>query len=193
MKKVLIILLVAFVCAAVLYADAYKDANKLIKQGLKDSNIRQIKEISLSLTPDQKQSLYTWNKVSTIGPFLSNLFLGFGSGSTRQGDTLHGVLFLAGDAVFTGMIIFDIVKHGVDEFNHSVFHGDAAGDMTMAMIGLIGIAGLRIYQAIRPFIYANGYNGKLRDALNLDSASVAFLPVQTKGCVGLSLSARIPL
>ena len=100
MKKVLIILLVAFVCAAVLYADAYKDANKLIKQGLKDSNIRQIKEISLSLTPDQKQSLYTWNKVSTIGPFLSNLFLGFGSGSTRQGDTLHGVLFLAGDAHF---------------------------------------------------------------------------------------------
>jgi len=193
MKKVLIILLVALVCAVVLYADAYKDANKLIKQGLKDSNIQKIREISVNLTPDEKDSLYTWNKVSIIGPFLSNLFLGFGSGSTSQGDTLHGAIFLAGDAVFTGMIIYDIVKHGIDEFNHSVFHGDGAGDMTVAMIGLIGIAGLRVYQAIRPFVFANRYNGKLREALNLDSPTVAFLPVQTKEGVGLGLSARIPL
>lgn len=192
MKKVLVIMLLALVCASMLFADAYKDANKIVKQGLKDSNIQKIKELSLQLTADQKQSLYTWNKVSTVGPFLSNLFLGFGSGSTRQGDTLHGLIFLAGDVVFTGLIIYDVVKHGIDEFNHAVFHGDAAGEMTAAMVGLIGIAGLRIYQAIRPFVYAKNYNGKLRDALNLDSASVAFLPVRTKDGVGYSLSARIP-
>lgn len=193
MKKVLVIMLLALVCASMLFADAYKDANKIVKQGLKDSNIQKIKELSLQLTADQKQSLYMWNKVSTVGPFLSNLFLGFGSGSTRQGDTLHGLIFLAGDVVFTGLIIYDVVKHGIDEFNHAVFHGDAAGEMTAAMVGLIGIAGLRIYQAIRPFVFAKSYNGKLRDAPNLDSASVAFLPVRTKDGMVLSLSARIPL
>lgn len=193
MKKVLVVMLLSVVCASMLFADAYKDTGKLIKQGLKDSNIQKIKELSLNLTADEKQSLYTWNKVSTVGPFLSNLFLGFGSGSTKQGDTLHGIIFLAGDVVFTGLIIYDVVKHGIDEFNHAVFHGDAAGEMTAAFVGLIGIAGLRIYQAIRPFIFARNYNGKLRDALNLDSASVAFLPVRTKDGMGLSLSARIPL
>lgn len=70
MKKVLVVMLLTVVCASMLFADAYKDTGKLIKQGLKDNNIQKIKELSLNLTADEKQSLYTWNKVSTVGPFL---------------------------------------------------------------------------------------------------------------------------
>lgn len=193
-RRVIFVVILALICICNAHADAYRDVNKYISQGLSDQNIQKIKELSPQLTQKEKDSIYTWKRVSPLAGAGFNLVAGFGAGSFSQGDRLHGVIFLAGDAICTGLIIYDIVKHGVDEFNHSLFGGDAAGDMQLAMIGLIGAAGLRVWQTVQPIFYAKKYNAKLKDALGMDGASVAMLPTLTRdGGLGMTLSARIPL
>ena len=193
-RRVIFVMILALVCICSAQADAYKDVNKYISQGLSDQNILKIKELSPQLTQKEKDSIYTWKKVSPLAGAGFNLVAGFGAGSFSQGDGLHGTLFLIGDAICTGLIIYDIVKHGVDEFNHSLFGGDAAGDMKLALIGLIGGAGLRIWQTVHPFIYAKKYNAKLRDALGMDGTTVALLPAfNREGGLGMTFAARIPL
>jgi hypothetical protein len=86
-KKLLIISLFVIICAAFAFADAYKDVNNYINQGLSDQNVIKIKELAPELTQQQKESIYRWRKVDTVFPFLENTFLGFGSGSFSQGDS----------------------------------------------------------------------------------------------------------
>ena len=150
-------------------------------------------KVSPQLTQSQKNSIYTWKRVSPITGAAMNLFLGFGSGSSMQGDKLHGTIFMIGDVICTGLIVFDLIKHSGEEFNHSLYGGDKAGEMTLAIIGLVGAAGLRVWQTIQPIVYARQYNAKLRNALGMDDPTFAMLPVYTKDGLGLTLSARIPL
>lgn len=192
-KRIIIALAILVICASFASADAYKDVNGLIARGLTEQNIQKIKELSPQLTQSQKDSIYTWKKVSPITGAAMNLFLGFGSGSSMQGDKLHGTIFMVGDVICTGLIVFDIIRHSTEEFNHSVFGDDEAGPMTLAIIGLVGAAGLRVWQTIQPITYAKKYNAKLRDALGMDDPTFAMLPVYTKDGLGLTLSARIPL
>ena len=186
-------LIFAVICASFASADAYKDVNGLISRGLSEQNIQMIKELSPQLTQSQKNSIYTWKRVSPITGAAMNLFLGFGSGSSMQGDKLHGTIFMIGDVICTGLIVFDLIKHSGEEFNHSLYGGDKPGEMTLAIIGLVGAAGLRVWQTIQPIVYARQYNAKLRDALGMDDPTFAMLPIYTKDGLGLTLSARIPL
>ena len=192
-KRIIIALIFAVICASFASADAYKDVNGLISRGLTEQNIQMIKELSPQLTQSQKNSIYTWKRVSPITGAAMNLFLGFGSGSSMQGDKLHGTIFMIGDVICTGLIVFDLIKHSGEEFNHSLYGGDKPGEMTLAIIGLVGAAGLRVWQTIQPIVYARQYNAKLRDALGMDNPTFAMLPVYTKDGLGLTLSARIPL
>ena len=191
-KKMLIISLILIVCAAFAFADAYQDVNKYLNQGLSDANVAKIKELSPQLTEQQKKSIYTWKKVDVVFPFLENTFLGFGSGSFSQGDTTHGIIFLAGDLVGFGLVAYNIMTTSWDNFIGSITgKGGSDGDMTLAKVGLIGVLGLRVYQAIRPFTYSKNYNAKLKDAIGYNETAVAILPTKTKDGMGMTLSAKV--
>ena len=193
-KKLLFAALLVLVCVSFAYADAYKDVNRYIAQGLSKENLEKIRTLSPQLTLREKESIYTWKKCPTFTPFLSNLFLGFGSGSFNQGDSTHGILFLAGDTACLGLIAYNILKNGWENFINSI-GGKSSGtdDTTLAKVALIAGLGLRVYQAARPFIYANKYNGNLRDALGLNSVTVAMVPTFSDGRPGMSLAARVSL
>jgi hypothetical protein len=189
-KKLLIISLFVIICAAFAFADAYKDVNNYINQGLSDQNVIKIKELAPELTQQQKESIYRWRKVDTVFPFLENTFLGFGSGSFSQGDSTHGIIFLAGDTLCLGLVGYNIISNGWENFINGITgKGGSKDDMTLAKIALIGALGLRVYQAIRPFTYAKNYNAKLKDAIGLET-KVALVPTSKDG-VGMAVSAKV--
>lgn len=189
-KKLLIISLFVIICTAFAFADAYKDVNNYINQGLSDQNVIKIKELAPELTQQQKESIYRWRKVDTVFPFLENTFLGFGSGSFSQGDSTHGIIFLAGDTLCLGLVGYNIISNGWENFINGITgKGGSKDDMTLAKIALIGALGLRVYQAIRPFTYAKNYNAKLKDAIGLET-KVALVPTSKDG-VGMAVSAKV--
>ena len=190
-KKALMIMIVALLCAGALFADAYKDVNKYINSGLSDKNLQMVAQLSPQLTQEQKELVEHGNLERIL---MMNTFLGFGSGSFNQGDDGMGILFLAGDTLCTGIIIYDILATGWDNFIKEIGgKGGAGSDLNAAKIALIAAAGLRVWQAIRPFTYANSKNAKLKTALGLDEVSVAFAPMMTDDGMGFVLSAKIPL
>lgn len=191
-KKLLIASLLILICVAFAFADAYKDVSKYINLGLSDYNAAKIKELSPQLTQQQKEYLYKWNQVGTVFPFLENTFIGFGSGSFSQKDTVHGIIFLAGDTLCLGLVGYNIIKNGWDNFINGISgKGGTADDMTLAKVALFGALGLRVYQAVRPFIYANKYNTKLKDSLGLDGTAVALVPTPAKEGLGMTVSAKV--
>lgn len=191
-KKIFVAMLIALLCFGALFADAYKDASKYLKANLSDQNLQKVAELSPQLTQDQKEYLYKWNKVDTVMPFAMNLVLGFGSGSFSQGDDGMGILFLAADTLCTGAIIYDILATGWDNFINSITgKGGGAGELKIAGVALIAAAGMRVWQSIRPFTYANKKNTKLKGALGLDGTSVALAPVISDDGMGLALTAKI--
>ena len=191
-KKLLIISLILLVCTAFAFADAYKDVNKYISQGLSDENVAKIKELSPQLTEQQKKSIYTWKKVDVVFPFLENTFLGFGSGSFSQKDSGHGIIFLVADTACLGLVGYNIIKNGWENFVNGITgKGGTSDDMTLAKVALIGALGLRVYQAIRPFTYAKNYNAKLKDAIGYNDTAVAILPAPTKEGLGVTVAAKV--
>ncbi len=193
-KRLLLTFFVLLVAVASVSANAYQNANRLIKNGCVKSDPDAIKALVPQLTDSEITSLYTWNKVDVFGPVLMNSALGFGSGSLSQKDTVHGLIFLAGDTVFTGMIAWNFLRNaGVNIGNEISGEGGVYDDYTLALAGLIGAAALRIWQGIRAATYANRYNGRLSYALGLDSASVAVMPVIRDEGTGFSVGARIEL
>lgn len=192
-KRLLLTFFVLLAAVASVSANAYQDANRLIKNGYVKSDPDAIRSIVPQLTESEITSLYTWNKVDVFGPVLMNSALGFGSGSLSQKDTVHGLIFLAGDTVFTGMIVWNFLRNAGINFNNEVSgKGGVYDDYTLALAGLIGAAALRVWQGIRAATYAKSYNSKLAYALKLDSApTVAFLPYFKEGKTGMSVSARI--
>ncbi len=193
-KRLLLTFFVLLAAVASVSANAYQDANRLIKNGYVKSDPDAIRALVPQLTDSEITSLYTWNKVDVFGPVLMNSALGFGSGSLSQKDTVHGLIFLAGDTVFTGMIVWNFLRNAGINFNNEVSgKGGVYDDYTLALAGLIGAAALRVWQGIRAAAYANRYNGRLSYALGLDNASVAVMPVIRNEGTGFSVGARIEL
>ena len=56
-RRVIFVMILALVCICSAQADAYKDVNKYISQGLSDQNILKIKELSPQLTEQQKEDM----------------------------------------------------------------------------------------------------------------------------------------
>ena len=67
----------------------------------------------------------------------------------------------------------------------------AAGAREKGFGVLIAAAGMRVWQSIRPFTYANKKNAKLKTSLGLDGTTVALAPLVTDDGLGLVLSAKI--
>ena len=193
MKRILLIITILLIaCTSALFADDYNDVNRLIKNGYVKSDPETIRQLSAGLSWSQKESLYTWNNVSTLEGVLFNSLLGFGSGSFQQKDTLHGIIFLCGDTVCTGLIIWNFVKNAGENINNELWgDGGISDDYSLALAGLIGGLALRVWQVIRPIGYAKKYNGKLAYALNLDTPQVAIIPKSGELETEVTLSATI--
>ena len=184
MRKLLILFIALTVCIAALSADAYKDVSRMIANGYVKTNPDEIRALSSALSQDQKKSLYIWNRAETVFPVLMNSVLGFGSGSMRQGDHLHGVIFLCGDVLCTGLIAWNIIKNSGENI-HNELDGDGgvSDDFTLAAVALGAAAALRVWQTIRAITYARQYNSKLSYALGLDSQVNAFILPDKNGPV----------
>lgn len=193
MKRILLIItIILMACICPLFADDYNDVNRLIKYGYVKSDPEAIRQLSAGLSQSQKESLYVWNNVSTLEGVLFNSLLGFGSGSFQQKDTLHGIIFLCGDTVCTGLIIWNFVKNAGENFRNEVSgQGGISDDYSLALAGLIGGLALRVWQVIRPIGYARKYNGKLAYALNLDTPQIAIVPTYKDMRTEVTLSATI--
>ena len=190
-RKVLVIALIGLICAFAVFADAYKDVNSLIARGLSEENLKKIAELSPQLTQEQKESIFRWKKVPTFLPACMNIFLGFGSGSFDQGDDGMGIAFLVGDVLCAGIVAYDIVTVGWENFINSLTgKGGGPQELSLAKIALIAAGGLRIWQGIRPFTYASSKNAKLKTALGLNDVAVGLAPVLTEDGPGFALSAK---
>ena len=191
MRKLFTIILILTLCVAAVSADAYRDVNNMISKGYVKTDPEQIRALSSSLTQDQKQSLYLWKKADLVGPVLMNSVLGFGSGSMRQGDSLHGVIFLCGDVLCTGLIVWNILKNGGENIHNELYgDGGVSDDFTLAAVALGAAAALRVWQTIRAVSYARQYNSRLSYALGLEPQVNAFILPDTNGPV-LTFSAGI--
>lgn len=193
MKRILLIIAIILIaCISPLFADAYSDAGRLIKSGYVKHDPEAVRQLSSSLSQGQKESLYMWNRVSPLEGVLFNSLLGFGSGSFEQGDTMHGVIFLCGDTICTGLIIWNFVKNAGENVHNELWgEGGVSEDFSLALAGLIGGLALRVWQIIRPIGYAKNYNGKLAYALHLDSPQIAVIPTYKDLKAEVTLSATI--
>jgi hypothetical protein len=89
--------------------------------------------------------------------FVLNLLLGAGIGSFVQGDTLGGVIGACGEV---GGFIFVLV--GVIPKQEQVYYGYYTTELSFPNIGLsyVGLGvlmGTRIFELVRPFIYADRF------------------------------------
>ena len=193
MKRILLIITIVLIaCASTLFADDYKDVNLLIKSGYVKYDPEAIRRLSVGLSQSQKESLYTWNKVSVLEGVLFNSLLGFGSGSFKQGDNLHGIIFLCGDTICTGMIIWNFLKNSGENIHNELYgDGGVSDDFSLALAGLIGGLALRVWQTIRPIGYAKSYNSKLSYSLHLDAPQIAIVPKSGELETEITLSATI--
>ena len=193
MKRILLIITIVLIaCTSTLSADDYKDVNRLIKSGYVKYDPEAVRQLSAGLSQSQKESLYIWNRVSLLEGVLFNSLLGFGSGSFKQGDNLHGIIFLCGDTICTGLIIWNFLKNSGENIHNELYgDGGVSDDFSLALAGLIGGLALRIWQTIRPIGYAGSYNSKLAYALHLDAPQIAIVPKYGELETEVTLSATI--
>ena len=100
MKKILILIAIAVLIPAFLFADSvsYSRINGLIDSGMM-KNRDEISYLASGLTQTESMMLYNSKKVNSGIPFALNFLLGYGIGSFVQGDTAGGVTALVGDLV----------------------------------------------------------------------------------------------
>ena len=92
------------------------------------------------------------------------------------------------------MIIWNFLKNGGENIHNELYgDGGVSDDFTLAKVGLIAAAALRVWQSIRALTYAKSYNSKLAYALGYesDAPTFALLPFSKDGQTGLTLSAKI--
>ncbi|WKC75785.1 P13 family porin [Borreliella valaisiana] len=121
-----------------------------------------------NLGAGEKLLAYETSKKDPIVPFLLNLFLGFGIGSFVQGDILGGSLILGFDAVGIGLILtgayLDIKALG-NNAKKVAFKWTWGKGMMLA--GMLTMTVTRLTEIIIPFTFANSYNKKLKNSLNI--------------------------
>jgi hypothetical protein len=160
-----------------------------------NKNYDSILQKSSGLSEQQRRYLYDQNS-KTIGfPITFNVLFGFGIGSFVQRDTVGGIVGLIGDGV--GLILMLSSIGSFKENGYSLSSSDynstsdyqtalddarkKSDDATTKAIGLIvtgsvfvGVA--RVFEIIRPQIFANSYNRTLKDALNYYGMSYNITP-----------------
>lgn len=213
MKKLILLFLVTLVSIN-LFAQSEENAkksenvdpyviNSMIHNHFKtDFDKQRVYELSENLNEGQRGWLYDENEKNAVGPFLLNLFLGYGIGSFVQGDSKGGLtqllMSLGGDVLFwTGCGIGMGSTH--EETRWMVFPGyysnyympytetvtNNAQSTAGAIIMLSGLCldlASSIIGYIRPWGYANDYNKELKHSLRINdslwmSAKPQFAPV----------------
>lgn len=133
------------------------EVNKDIDQGL-DANFYQIKTKSLSLSPDDRKTLFELKKKSNLlyeNARALNIAPGFGVGSFSQGDDYGGKIGLIGEAACL-VTIWALTKTDNTKFEKDI--------QSVAVLSWIVV---KIFEMYRPWAYTNDYNKKLEDALLL--------------------------
>ncbi|SCW36861.1 membrane protein P13 [Borreliella japonica] len=123
---------------------------------------------TFNLGAGEKLLAYETSKKDPIVPFLLNLFLGFGIGSFAQGDILGGSLILGFDAVGIGLILAGAyldIKTFDDSAKKVPFKW--TWGKGMMLVGAVTMAATRLTEIILPFAFANSYNRKLKNSLNI--------------------------
>ncbi len=116
----------------------------------------------------EKNFDYETNKKDSLVPFLLNLFLGFGIGSFAQGDILGGSLILGFDAVGIGLILTGAYLD-IKAFDNNAKKADFkwTWGKGMMLAGVVTMAVTRLTEIVLPFTFANNYNRKLKNSLNI--------------------------
>nr|AAR14925.1 outer membrane protein P13 [Borreliella burgdorferi] len=123
---------------------------------------------AFNLGAGEKLLAYETSKKDRIVPFLLNLFLGFGIGSFAQGDILGGFLILGFDAVGIGLILTGAyldIKALDKNAPKAAFKWTWGKGMMLA--GAVTMAVTRLTEIIIAFTFANSYNRKLKNSLNI--------------------------
>ena len=197
MKRMLIFLIALVSIVASLSAEpsSYMKISSLIESGAV-RNKDQISLLSSGLSSSEAMMLYNSNKMDTGLPFALNLLLGCGIGSFVQGDTAGGVTGLAVElagysAVLAGYAVLSrAALSGASGTYNSLSYAGAG----LIIGGGIIFLGIRIYELVRPFSYADKYNRTLFEALNSGyGTSLALAPVLSPddGLSGIAALASI--
>ncbi|MBB6213326.1 P13 family porin [Borreliella californiensis] len=123
---------------------------------------------AFGMSAGEKLLVYETSKQDPIVPFLLNLFLGFGIGSFAQGDILGGSLILGFDAVGIGLILTGAyldIKALDNNAKKAAFQWTWGKGVILA--GVVTMAVTRLTEIILPFTFANSYNRKLKNSLNV--------------------------
>jgi len=189
MRKVIVLMIIICIFSSVAFTqnmeenlrtneESFLIIDNLIKKGLY-KNYGIIEKEALNLTGAQKLTLYNMNEKNMGLPLALNILIGFGLGSTIQGDSVGGWIGLLGDTVgltflFVGVI--QSIKYNAVKLNTYTMtverEGDKDGIAMMTVSGVIlGIS--RIFQIIKPPTYTVRYNNDLRQALNKEVLSIA--------------------
>ena len=175
---------VGFVCFADDGVDKEKAQQAFIRvsnwldNGL-DRNFLIIQNESLSLTAVQRINLFESYKKGAGGPFALNFLLGLGIGSFVQGDTVGGWIGVLGEAAGIAALLYGVSLlptdfftpyYDDDDYDYSGYYYNDYDQLEKASNFMIGgavlFAGIRIFEWIRPFVFAGSYNKKLEKALN---------------------------
>ncbi|WP_151060660.1 P13 family porin [Borreliella turdi] len=116
----------------------------------------------------EKLLVYETSKKDPIVPFLLNLLLGFGIGSFVQGDILGGSLILGFDALGIGLIFTGAyLDIKASDSNAQKADFSWTWGKGMILVGAVTMAVTRLTEIILPFTFANSYNRKLKNSLNI--------------------------
>lgn len=178
MKKLLIFLFCLLALSFTLSAETLSYTE--LERGLNEDFLGTIEREGPSfaaLTAAQKAKMYEDNKVPLTGPLLLNLFVGFGTGSFVQRDTLNGAIL----AVLDGLCVTGLVAGGimviVDVFvlvakgtANAIAGQETKGEISNLTKGLLigsasALLASRIYGIIAPIVKASTANGRLNAAL----------------------------
>jgi hypothetical protein len=183
MKKASLMILTALCLQSVSFAQhlvttndpAFNKVTTLIEEDLK-KNTQEIQDLTESFTFDQKKELISEYEKDFTTPLVLNIFVPFAIGSFYQGDTLGGVIGLAGD--LTGLTVMGIgfynyynqVMEEMDSYSGTsdpmeIFEQS----MTYFIVGGIILTASEVFKILKPISYANSYNKALKKAVPMDS------------------------
>ena len=125
--------------------------------------VYQPQQVQLQLTPEDQDTLAIGyiSDGQYLGGGLASLFLGFGIGQAVEGrwhDT--GWIFTLGEPVAFGVTMYGLIE-SLNCFDSAAGSCSSAGGTAIA-VGLIGLAGLRIWEIIDAFVAPPRHNERFQ-------------------------------
>ncbi|MGI6432992.1 MAG: P13 family porin [Sphaerochaetaceae bacterium] len=156
---------------------------------------------------DQRLDVYQQSSQNLLWPSVKGALIGFGGGSSIQGDWVGGLVGLIADtasatAIGTGLglMFIDMIIHGMFGVEYPPDDSELY-DISKALLigGAIGLGASRVLQATWPLIYGSRYNSTLRKGLGIDKKgndafALSIIPLpQASGYMSLVVATTIPI